>query len=57
VRQLVKMMAKDATADGCVMSLAEDFSPEAKDLAKQNGILLMNGNAVCTLALRSMLGD
>jgi hypothetical protein len=57
VSQLVKMMAKDVTADGCVMSLAEDFSPKAKELAKQNDILLMNGAAVCTLALRSMLGE
>lgn len=55
VRQLVKMMSKDASADGCVMSLAEDFSNEAKELAEQNDILLMNGSAVCKLALKSML--
>jgi predicted Mrr-cat superfamily restriction endonuclease len=57
VRQLVKMMSKDSSADGCVMSLAEDFSQEAKELAEQNDILLMNGTAVCKLALNSMLGN
>jgi hypothetical protein len=57
VRQLVKMMSKDATADGCVMSLAEGFSDAAKELAEQNDILLLNGSAICKLALRIMLGD
>jgi hypothetical protein len=57
VHQLVEMMSKDTSADGCVMSLAEDFSHEAKELAEQNDILLMNGTAVCKLALRGMLGD
>ena len=29
VRQVLKMMEKDQTADGCVMSLGDDFTPEA----------------------------
>ncbi len=57
VRQLVKMMAKDTNADGCVMSLAEDFTEDARQLAEQNDILLLNGTSVCRLALSTMLGD
>lgn len=57
VRQLVRMMSKDPSADGCVMSLAEDFTMEAKELAEQNDILLINGTSVCRLALKIMLGE
>lgn len=57
VRQLLQMMSKDTNADGCVMSLAEDFTAEAKALAEQNDILLLNGSAVCRLALRTMVGE
>jgi hypothetical protein len=39
------------------MSLAEGFSDAAKELAEQNDILLLNGSAICKLALRIMLGD
>ena len=52
VQQVLKMMEKDPTADGCVMSLCDVFSEAAKDLAKQNDILLMDGSSICRLLLR-----
>lgn len=55
VRQVLKMMEKDQTADGCVMSLGDDFTPEATKLAEDNQILLMNGATICKLLLRMMV--
>lgn len=57
VRQVLKMMEKDQTADGCVMSLGDDFTPEATKLAEDNEILLMNGATICELLLRLMVSD
>jgi hypothetical protein len=57
VRQLLKMMERDQTADGCVMSLGDDFTPEAIKLAESNEILLMNGETICTLLLRLMVSE
>ncbi len=54
VRQLLSMLEKEPAADGCVMSLADDFTDEAQLLAKQNGILLMNGRAICDLLLQAL---
>jgi hypothetical protein len=51
VEQLVKMIAVNPTADGCVMSLADSFTPEAVALANQHGITLMNGDTICRLVL------
>jgi hypothetical protein len=52
VEQVLKMMQQDPSADGCVMSLAEDFTPEARKLADENDVLLMDGNALCKLLMR-----
>jgi hypothetical protein len=51
------MMEKDQTADGCVMSLGDDFTPEATNLAEDNEILLMNGATICKLLLRTMVSN
>jgi len=52
VQQVMKMMDKDSTADGCVMSTCDDFSEAAKRLAERNGILLMDGRSISRLLLR-----
>jgi restriction endonuclease Mrr len=57
VQQLLKMMEKDPSADGCVMSLGDDYSPEAEDLAKQNNITLMNGHTICELLLKTLVAE
>ncbi|WP_165350749.1 restriction endonuclease [Ectobacillus funiculus] len=54
VRQLIQMMEKEPSADGCVMSLADDFTEEACKLADEKGILLMNGGTICRLLLKIM---
>ena len=55
VQQLLKIMEKDPNADGCVMSLGDDYSREAVELAKQNDIVLMNGVEVCQLLLKTLV--
>jgi hypothetical protein len=54
VRQLVQMMRDEPGADGCVMSLADDFTTEAKQLAKREGILLLNGESLTRLCLQGL---
>jgi hypothetical protein len=51
------MMEQDETADGCVMSLGDDFTPEATKLAEVNEVLLMDGAKICRLLLRMMVGS
>lgn len=51
VDQVVKMMARNPGAEGCVMSLADHFSEEAKKLAEANGVLLINGKEIARLFL------
>ena len=41
------MIAEEPLADGCVMSLGDNFAEAAKALAEKNGILLMAGYTVC----------
>ena|SRR5579859_2069254 len=55
VQQLLKMMKNDQTAEGCVMSLGDDYSSKASELAKQNDIVLMNGRDICQLLLKTMI--
>ena len=57
VRQVLKMMEKEHSADGCVMSLGDDFTREATKLAEDNEILLMNGATICKLLLRLMVSE
>lgn len=52
VEQIQRMMRERTGADGCVMSLANDFSREAIELAEEHGILLLNGEALCRLLLQ-----
>ena len=54
VNQLIKMMKKDPDAHGCVMSLAENYTREARKLADINGILLLNGKSILTLLLQAL---
>ena len=56
VNQLLKMIAQEPLADGCVMSLGESFTEVASDLAEKNGILLMTGDTVCRLLLEEIAG-
>ena len=51
VSQLIQMMGSDSKADGCVMSLADSFTCKARKLAKNNGIVLLNKNEICSLLL------
>lgn len=41
---------------GWVISLAEDFSDEAKEAAKGNGIILLNGRDFCSMLVANGLG-
>ena len=54
VKQLLSMMTDEPEADGCVMSLADDFTPDAKKLAEDNGVLLLNGDSIRRLLLQSL---
>lgn len=56
VNQLLKMIAQEPLADGCVMSLGDSFTEAAQNLAEKNGILLMNGDTVCRLLLEEITG-
>jgi Holliday junction resolvase-like predicted endonuclease len=56
VQQLLQMAEKEPEADACVMSLADGFSEKAKELAEENGVLLMNGEAICKLLLNQLAG-
>ena len=53
VQQVLDMIANQ-NADkgyGCVMSSADDISPEAKRLAESNGIVLLSKREICSLLL------
>ena len=54
VEQLLKMIEKEPEADACVMSLADGFSDDAHALAAKNGVVLMNGESICTLLLTEL---
>ena len=54
VQQVLSMLAEESNADGCVMSLADDFSDKAKKLANENGIALIDGDAICKLLLKEL---
>ena len=49
VNQVLKMIDQEPQADGCVMSMADGFTEEASDLAKDNGIVLLNRHEICRL--------
>lgn len=54
VEQLLKMIEKEPEADACVMSLADGFSEDARELAEKNGVLLMNGQSIARLLLTEL---
>ena len=49
VNQVLKMIGEDQYADGCVMSMADGFSEEAEQLAKDHGIVLLDRHKICGL--------
>ena len=51
VRQVLTMIEREPQADGCVMSMAEDFTSEAKRLAEGNGIVLLDRHEICGLLM------
>lgn len=51
VEQVLKMIEKEQDADGCVMSMADDFTGEAISLAEKNGIVLLNRDDICRLLI------
>ena len=54
VEQLLRMMKREPGADGCVMTLAENYTTEAAALAKKEGILLLNGESTRRLLLQAL---
>jgi len=52
VKQLLQMMKDEPAADGCVISLADDYTADAKELAKRHDILLLNGKSLSQLCLQ-----
>ena len=53
VQQVINMIQANPQADGCVMSLADDYTPGAKILAEENGIVLLNKDEICSLILQN----
>ncbi len=51
VNQVLGMIQKRPEADGCVMSAADGFTPEAKRLADDNGIVLIDRHQICVLLM------
>lgn len=57
IEQLLKMLEKENDAtEGCVMTLAKNFSPEAEETAKRNDIALLRGDEICELLLWELAG-
>jgi predicted Mrr-cat superfamily restriction endonuclease len=54
VRQLIRRIADEQAATACLMSLSDEFSKEAEELAKSEGILLMDGTTICELELEEL---
>ena len=51
VKQVLKMLDNEPHADGCVMSMADGFTNDAKTLAENNGIVLLNNDDICRLLM------
>ena len=52
VQQVLRMLEEEMQADGCVMSMADDYTESAKKLARDNGVALLNKDAICSLFLK-----
>lgn len=55
VEQVVQMLEEDKVAEGCVITLADDFSKAAKELAKNHGIVLLNGDDISALLIQNLM--
>lgn len=51
VRQVIQMIEREPHADGCVMSMADEFTAAARQLADSNGIVLLDRHDICALLL------
>lgn len=56
VEQLLNMMENNSSSNGCVISLAEDFSEGAVEIAEENAIVLINGKDISELLMSVMAG-
>lgn len=54
VEQLLPALERE-DADGCVVSLASQFTEDARELAEQNGVLLLDGEALVELVLAELV--
>ena len=52
VQQVINMLEEETQTDGCVMSMADDYTESAKKIAEDNGIVLLNKDAICSLFLK-----
>lgn len=55
INQLLIMMKKNENANGCVITLAKKFTDEALRMAEKEGIVLINGDAICELLMGVMV--
>ena len=51
VNQVVGMLEDRPSADGCVMSVADGFTEEAQEVARNHGIVLLNRHGICRLLM------
>jgi len=54
VNQILAEIEKEPLKEGIVITLAEDFTAKAKELAEDNGILLINGKRLCEILLAKL---
>lgn len=55
VNQLLEMMNTGVNGSGCVMSLGDDYSQEARVLGEKHAIALMNGDEICEHLIKAMI--
>lgn len=54
VEQVLQMMNQEPDAGGCVITLADGFTTEARELAERNGIVLIDGPTTCRLLMQEI---
>jgi HJR/Mrr/RecB family endonuclease len=55
VQQVLQMMNQEPDASGCVITLADEFTDDARTLAENNGIALMDGPKACRLLIEQVV--
>jgi len=55
VQQVLRMMKQEPDANGCVVTLADEFTDDARTLAENNGIALINGPTACRLLIEQVV--